>query len=346
MNQSSKILVTGGTGYIGSHTVVQLLKEGYEVIVLDNFSNSNPQVIDQIKKICGKRPQFIRIDLRGRKSVRDFIDSHPDISNIIHFAAFKSVSESVKNPLSYYDNNISSLINLLTAFQSRELNLVFSSSCTVYGEPDLLPVTENASVKTATTVYAETIQMSEQILLQCALASKNIHVAALRYSNPAGAHHSGLIGELPNGTAHQLVPSVMQTAIGKRDALTVFGNQYDTPDGSCIRDFIHVEDLAKAHIAAITFLDAAYPKIAFEAFNIGTGRGYSVLEVIKTFEQLTGEKVNYRIGENRPGDIVKLWGDTSKANQQLGWHAALGLDEMLTSAWAWEKYLSDHPFSN
>lgn len=342
--KKGKILVTGGTGYIGSHTVVELQNNGYEVVILDNLSNSSIKVLEQIGAITGKTPEFVKLDLRDKKDLASFIASRPDVTGVIHFAASKSVSESVKGPLLYYENNICTLVNLLGALEGREINFVFSSSCTVYGEPDTLPVSETAPVKIAESPYGNTKQIGEEILRETAMATETLKVIALRYFNPTGAHASALIGELPNGVPQNLVPFVTQTAIGKREVLTVFGDQYNTPDGSCIRDFIHVVDLAKAHVAAIGRMEAQRMDAVYETFNIGTGIGYSVLETVSSFERVTGVKLNYRIGAPREGDIVKIWGDVDKAATALYWKAELSLDDMLGSAWAWEKYINSNPF--
>ncbi|MDB5136361.1 MAG: galE [Mucilaginibacter sp.] len=342
--KQGEILVTGGTGYIGSHTVVELQNNGYEVIILDNLSNSNIKVVDQIKSITGIAPGFVKLDLRDKTELFHFIKSNPDLTGVIHFAASKSVGESVKNPLLYYDNNISTLVNLLNALKDRQVNFVFSSSCTVYGEPDFLPVTEDAAVKTAESPYGNTKQIGEEILRETAGATDNLKVVALRYFNPVGAHSSALIGELPIGIPQNLVPFVMQTAIGKRKELIIFGDNYDTTDGSCIRDFIHVVDLAKAHVAAIKRMEAGKMDLAYEVFNVGTGKGYSVIELINTFENITGIKLNYQVGPPRNGDIVKIWGDVSKAEKELNWKAENGLNNMLESAWAWENYIYKNAF--
>jgi UDP-glucose 4-epimerase len=338
------ILVTGGTGYIGSHTVVELQNNGYEVIILDNLSNSNIKVLGQITAITGKTPQFIQLDLRDKAALTEFIAAHRNITGVIHFAASKSVGESVKEPLLYYENNICTLVNLLGAFAGREINFVFSSSCTVYGQPDVLPVTETAPVKTAESPYGNTKQIGEEILRETAAGSTGLKVIALRYFNPVGAHASALIGELPNGVPQNLVPFVTQTAIGKRELLTVYGDDYDTPDGSCIRDYIHVVDLAKAHVAAIARMEAGKMDSVYETFNIGTGNGNSVLEVLRAFQRVNGVPVNFRIGAPREGDIMKIWGDVDKAATVLNWKAELTLDDMLASAWAWEKYINSNPF--
>lgn len=338
----AKILVTGGTGYIGSHTVVELFNAGYEVIIVDDFSNSDPKILNQIEKICGKKPEFVKLDLCDEQAVNEFAKKYADISGIIHFAAFKAVGESVQQPLKYYRNNFYSLINILTAFNSK-VKLVFSSSCTVYGQPDHLPVTETAPVKKAESPYGNTKQIAEEILQETCEVDKDLQVIALRYFNPVGAHSSALIGELPIGVPQNLVPFITQSAIGKRGPITVFGNDYHTPDGSAIRDYIHVVDLAKAHVAAIKRL-AAKQENNYEVFNIGTGKGSSVLEIIHAFEKSTGQKLNYTIGPRREGDIEKTYGDVTLANQILGWKAELGLEEMLSSAWNWETNLRDNPF--
>lgn len=344
ISERGKILVTGGTGYIGAHTVVELQNNGYEAVILDNLSNSSHRIVDQITMITGVKPGFIQLDLRNKAELFEFVNQHPDISGVIHFAASKSVGESVKNPLLYYDNNICTLVNLLNAFTGRKINLVFSSSCTVYGEPDVLPVTEEAPVKVAESPYGNTKQIGEEILRETAGATDGLHVIALRYFNPAGAHASALIGELPTGVPQNLVPFVTQTAIGKREQIVVFGDDYPTSDGSCVRDYIHVVDLAKAHVIAVERMEANQMAAVYETFNIGTGNGSSVLEVINAFEQVTGVKLNYRIGPRRDGDIIKIWGDVSKAASILNWKAELGLNEMLGSSWAWEQYIHNNPF--
>ncbi|RZF59984.1 UDP-glucose 4-epimerase GalE [Sphingobacterium corticibacterium] len=339
----SKILVTGGTGYIGSHTVVELHNAGYTPVIIDNLSNSNIQILDQIAKIIGVRPEFHQFDLCDEAKTRAFVQENPDITGIIHFAASKAVGESVEKPLKYYHNNFFSLINLLNAYQGKPINFVFSSSCTVYGEPDTLPVTESAPVKKAASPYGNTKQIAEEILEEVSAAYGNYNTIALRYFNPVGAHASALIGELPLGVPQNLLPFITQTAIGKREKLTVFGGDYETPDGSCIRDYIHVVDLAKAHVAAIRLLEKGNPNGKYDVFNVGTGNGYSVLEAITAFEKASGQKLNYVVGPRRDGDIVKVWGDVTKSTQQLGWSAELGIDEMMASAWAWEKYLQENP---
>ncbi|WP_166332588.1 UDP-glucose 4-epimerase GalE [Sphingobacterium chungjuense] len=337
-----KILVTGGTGFIGSHTVVELYQAGYTPIIIDNLSNSSIRILDQIEKIIGHRPEFHQFDLCDEAAVKNFVASNPDISGVIHFAASKAVGESVIKPLKYYHNNFFSLINLLNAYQNTPVNFVFSSSCTVYGQPDQLPVSETAPVKTAESPYGNTKQIAEEILRETALAHDNYQIISLRYFNPAGAHASALIGELPIGVPQNLVPFITQTAIGKREKLTVFGGDYETTDGSCVRDYIHVVDLAKAHVAAIKLLEKGNPAGKYDVFNIGTGIGYSVLEAIKAFEKTSGQKLNYEIGPRRDGDIVKVWGDVTKSAEKLGWKAELGIEEMMKSAWAWEKYIQEN----
>jgi len=338
----AKILVTGGTGYIGSHTVVELFNAGYEVIAVDDFSNSDPKILDQIEKISGKKPIFVELDLCDEQKVKEFAATHKDIDGIIHFAAFKAVGESVQKPLAYYRNNFYSLINILTAFNSN-IKLVFSSSCTVYGQPDALPVTEAAPVKRAESPYGNTKQIAEEMLKEACAVTPDLKVIALRYFNPVGAHASALIGELPIGVPQNLVPFITQSAIGKRGPITVFGSDYNTPDGSAVRDYIHVVDLAKAHVAAIERLQSEAGD-NYEVFNIGTGKGSSVLEIITAFEKSTGEKLNYTIGDRRDGDVEQTYGDVSKSKDILNWEAELGIEEMMSSAWNWEKYLRDNPF--
>ena len=341
-----KILVTGGTGFIGSHTVVELFNAGYTPIIVDDLSNSSVKILDQIEKIIGEKPAFYQFDLCDTEKVNAFIKENADISGIIHFAASKAVGESVQNPLKYYHNNFFSLINLLEAYREKPINFVFSSSCTVYGEPDYLPVDEAAPVKKATSPYGNTKQIAEEILEETAKANANYNIIALRYFNPVGAHESALIGELPIGVPQNLLPFITQTAIGKREKLTVFGNDFDTPDGYCIRDFIHVVDLAKAHVRAIELLEIGNPNGNYDVFNVGTGNGYSVLEAIKAFEKVSGEKLNYVVGPRREGDIVKVYGDVTKSAEQLKWKAQLGIEEMMASAWAWEKYLKENPIND
>lgn len=336
-----KILVTGGTGYIGSHNVVELQNEGYEVIIVDNLSNSYEEVLDNIAKITGRRPEFERFDLSETQKTNNFFDRHRDIYGIIHFAAYKAVGESVNKPLMYYHNNLVSLMNLLTNMNRHGIeNIVFSSSCTVYGQPDRLPVSEEAPIKKAWSPYGNTKQISEEIIEDTIKASDGIKGIALRYFNPIGAHESAEIGELPIGVPDNLVPYITQTAIGLRHQLKVFGNDYNTHDGSAIRDYIHVVDLAKAHVIALDRMLKNKNKKPFEVFNLGTGNGYSVIDVIKSFEKVSGQKLNYKIVDRRPGDVEQVWADTSFANKELGWKAEKGLDEMMRSAWEWEKALT------
>lgn len=341
---SRKILVTGGTGFIGSHTVVELYNAGYTPIIIDNLSNSNIKILDQIEKIINYRPTFYNFDLCNEAKTKDFIAQNSDIEGIIHFAAYKAVGESVAKPLEYYKNNFFSLINLLEAYKGKPVNFVFSSSCTVYGQPKILPVTEDAEVQKAESPYGNTKQVAEEILAETALVNKNYNIIALRYFNPVGAHHTALIGELPIGVPQNLVPFITQTAIGKREKVTVFGDTYNTQDGSCIRDYIHVVDLAKAHVAAIKRMENKKATTNYEVFNIGTGTGSSVLEVVTAFEKVSGVKLNYTIGDKRPGDVEQIWGDATKSSEILGWTAELGLDIMMQSAWEWEKYLNVNKF--
>ncbi|MES2417023.1 MAG: UDP-glucose 4-epimerase GalE [Bacteroidota bacterium] len=337
----SKILVTGGIGYIGSHTVVELHNAGYEIVIVDNLSNSNIKILDQLHEITGKWHEFVELDLQDADAVYSFAKNNQDITGIIHFAAYKAVGESVEQPLKYYRNNFYSLINLLTAYP--KIDFVFSSSCTVYGQPATLPVTEMSEVKKAESPYGNTKQIAEEILMETAMATVGLNVIALRYFNPVGAHKSALIGELPNGVPQNLVPFITQSAIGKRGPIQVFGNDYNTKDGSAIRDYIHVVDLAKAHVAAIKRL--ADGKVdRYDVFNLGTGKGSTVLEIINAFEQSTGKKLNYKIAPRREGDIEKIYGDVTKAKEILGWQTELDLNEMMSSAWKWEEYIKENPF--
>lgn len=337
----SKILVTGGTGYIGSHTVVELYNAGYEVVIIDNLSNSNIKILDQLHQITGKWHEFVELDLQNVDAVTAFAKKNQDITGIIHFAAYKAVGESVEQPLKYYKNNFYSLINLLSAYP--KIDFVFSSSCTVYGQPDTLPVTENSEVKKAESPYGNTKQIAEEILKETAAVTPGLNVIALRYFNPVGAHASALIGELPIGVPQNLVPFITQSAIGKRGPIQVYGSDYDTPDGSAIRDYIHVVDLAKAHVAAIKRL--AMNKVnGYDVFNLGTGKGSTVLEIIHAFEDSTGERLNYTIAPRRAGDIEKIYGDVTKSKEVLGWQTELDIHEMMRSAWNWEKYLKENPF--
>ena len=335
---ANKILVTGGTGYIGSHTVVELQESGYELIIVDDLSNSNIGVLDNIEQITGKKPAFEKFDLADRERTDDFFSRNEGIDAIIHFAASKAVGESVQKPLLYYRNNLVSLMNLLECQIKYDVpNMVFSSSCTVYGQPEKLPVTESTPRKDAESPYGNTKRVNEDILHDTIKANPQIKGIALRYFNPIGAHPSALIGELPFGVPQNLVPFITQTAAGLRDELKVFGDDYDTPDGSAIRDYINVVDLAKAHVVAIERLLNGKNKADYEIFNLGTGDGLSVLEIVKGFEKTTGVKLNYKIVDRRTGDIEKIWADTTFANEELGWIAEKGLEETLLSAWNWEK---------
>ena len=338
MSDSKKILVTGGAGYIGSHTAVELLETGYSVLVADNFSNSEPFILDRIKSISGKDFVFEQVDLSKQEEVKALFDKHPDVDGVIHFAASKAVGESVENPLLYYRNNLGSLVYMLESMLEKGIHsFVFSSSCTVYGQPDKLPVDEQAPIQKAESPYGNTKQICEEILSDTVNASPELKAIALRYFNPIGAHDSGLIGELPRGIPANLVPFVTQTAIGLREELKVFGDDYNTPDGSCIRDYIHVVDLAKAHVVAVDRLVNGNNKKGFEWFNLGTGNGASVLEIVKTFQEVTGEKVNYSVAPRRAGDIEQIWADTQFANDELGWKTERSLGEALSSAWKWEQ---------
>lgn len=332
-----KILVTGGLGYIGSHTVVELQKTGFEVVIIDNLSNSSLDVLKGIYAISGVNPTFEKLDLREKNDVSDFFKKHKDVQGIIHFAASKAVGESVEKPLLYYENNIGTLIYLLQECSKHYINnFIFSSSCTVYGEPDSLPISESAPIKIANSPYGNTKQISEEIILDTCSVSE-IKSIALRYFNPIGAHESNEIGELPIGTPQNLVPFITQTAAGVREQLSVFGNDYPTPDGSCIRDYIHVVDLAKAHVIALQRLLSLKNTTDFEVFNLGTGKGSSVLEVVNAFENVTGQKLNFKIVDKRPGDVISVYADTTKANEVLGWKSERTMEDGLESAWKWEQ---------
>jgi len=331
-----KILVTGGLGFIGSHTVVELQNEGFEVVIIDNLSNTSIGVLDKITEITGKKPDFYQIDLRIKEDVKNFFDT-TKIDGIIHFAAFKAVGESMQKPLDYYENNIGALVYLLKEMRDRKLDhFIFSSSCTVYGQADELPITENAPVKIAESVYGNTKQIGEEILKDTCKAH-NLNSIALRYFNPIGAHPSIKIGELPLGIPQNLIPYVTQTAAGIREELSVFGDNYNTHDGTAIRDYIHVVDLAKAHIAALKRLLDKTNKENFEFFNIGTGKGSSVLDVIKTFEKITKKPLNYKIVGRREGDITAAFADTTIANKELKWKTEKSLEEALEAAWKWQQ---------
>ncbi len=336
----ARIVVTGGTGYIGSHTVVCLMQQGYEVVIVDNLSNSNTNVLDGIAAITGKRPTFENLDCMDYMSMSRLFSRYTDIEAIIHFAASKAVNESVEKPLMYYRNNISSLVSVLDLMHQFNVNnIVFSSSCTVYGQPDKdhLPVNETAPIQKALSPYGNTKQINEEIIMDEAHANPKMHATILRYFNPIGAHPSALIGELPNGVPQNLLPYLTQTAAGLRPKLRVFGNDYNTPDGSCIRDYIYVMDLARAHVQAVERMLKKRSTEQVEVFNLGTGRGLSVLELISLFEKATGVKVPYEIVSRREGDIEQVWADPKKANEVLGWRADTPIEDVLLSAWNWEK---------
>ncbi len=333
-----KIIVTGGTGYIGSHTVVELIESGFEVVILDNLSNSNIDVLDGIKKITGIKPEFYKVDLADSSETDKISDVLKNADGIIHFAAYKAVGESVKYPLKYYKNNLNSLINILENMQKYSVkNLIFSSSCTVYGQPKELPVTEQSPILKADSPYGNTKQISEEIISDTIKTSEKLKAISLRYFNPIGAHESAEIGELPLGVPDNLIPYITQTAAGIREQLSIFGSDYNTPDGTAIRDYIHVSDLAKAHIAALKRLISNKNKTNSEVFNIGAGKGNTVLEVVKTFEEVTGVKLNYQIVDRRQGDIEKIWANADLAQKELIWETEKSLAEALLSAWNWEK---------
>ena len=335
-----KILVTGGTGYIGSHTTVELINEGYEVVIIDNLYNSEAEVADRICQITGIRPSLEVFDLCDRDKLNSFFKSNSGISAVIHFAAYKAVGESVNKPLEYYRNNLVSLMNLLEEMKVNGVHhLVFSSSCTVYGQPEKLPVTESAPLQPATSPYGYTKQVGESIIRDTTVSDPDIKAISLRYFNPIGAHPSALIGELPRGVPENLVPYITQTAYGLRDELKVFGDDYDTPDGSCVRDYLHVVDLAKAHVVAVNRLINGRNKASYEVFNLGTGTGVSVLEAISSFERVSGVSLKYKITGRRAGDIEKIWADPSFANKELGWKTKSTLDEAMKTAWDWEKQI-------
>lgn len=340
IKQKPGILVTGGAGYIGSHTVVALQEQGFDVCIIDNLSNSHAGVIDRIGEITGVRPEFHEFDMVDREKTDSFFSSNADLAGIIHFAAYKAVGESMLDPLMYYRNNLVSLLNILEGMKKYAVpNLVFSSSCTVYGQPETLPVKESSPVKEAWSAYGNTKQMSEDII-RFSVRAYGIKSIALRYFNPVGAHESALIGELPRGVPGNLAPFITQTAIGRRDLLEIFGSDYDTPDGTAIRDYIHVVDLARAHVAAVRRMIDCKTKSDYEIFNLGTGKGYSVREVIRSFEKVSGKKLKYRVAGRRPGDVEQVWADTTLANKELGWKAEKNLDDMMYSAWKWEQALA------
>ena len=332
-----KVVVTGGLGFIGSHTVVELQNEGFEVVIVDNLSNSSEEVLKGIIAITGKTPQFEKMDLREKAAVQDFFKKHHDVSGVIHFAASKAVGESVENPLLYYENNINALVYILQELQEKEeANFIFSSSCTVYGQAEKMPITEDASIQIAMSPYGNTKQIGEEIITDVTKVT-NINAILLRYFNPIGAHPTAEIGELPIGVPQNLVPFITQTGFGLRKELSVYGDDYPTPDGTCIRDYIHVVDLAKAHVVALQRLLNKKNEAKVETFNLGTGTGSSVLEVITTFEKVSGQKLPYKIVARREGDITSAYANTDKANAVLGWKAKSTLEDALTSAWKWEQ---------
>ena len=336
----ARILVTGGTGYIGSHTVVELMQKGYDVVIVDNLSNSNQAVLDGITAIVGSTPDFVQADCCDRVVMDALFAQYNDIEGVIHFAASKAVNESVEQPLKYYRNNVISLVTILEMMKKYSVkNIVFSSSCTVYGQPDAehLPVDETAPIQKALSPYGNTKQINEEIICDQAHADSSLHATILRYFNPIGAHPSAMIGELPNGVPQNLLPFVTQTAAGLRAELKVFGDDYNTPDGSCIRDYIYVVDLAKAHVKAVERMLAGLPTEQVEVFNLGTGRGLSVLEILRTFIQVTGVNIPYQIVGRREGDIEQVWAKPDKANTVLGWSADTPIEEVLLSAWKWEQ---------
>jgi len=340
---NKKILVTGGLGYIGSHVVVELQNEGFQVIVIDNLSNSSMDVLDKIIEITGKTPLFEKIDLRDKNMVSDFFERHSDIYGVIHFAASKAVGESTNNPLKYYENNISPLVYILQQLEKiKDQNFIFSSSCTVYGQVDKSPITEDTLLKKAESPYGNTKKIGEQIIEDTCKINNNLNAISLRYFNPIGAHSSAKIGELPIGIPQNLVPFVTQTGIGIREELSIFGKDYPTPDGTCIRDYIHVVDLAKAHVIAMKRIILKDNSDNYEVFNLGTGKGSSVLEVVNAFEEISGIKLNYMFSERRAGDIAAAFADTQKANKILGWKSELSLNEAMLSAWEWEKKINSN----
>ena len=335
----SKILVTGGLGFIGSHTVVELLNNNYEVVIVDNLSNASKNVLDGIKNITGKTPELHVFDLIDQSKVLDFFNKNIDITGIIHFAAYKAVGESVQLPIKYYENNLFSLVNIMKAASQFNLNLnfIFSSSCTVYGQAEVQPVDENTPSQQAESPYGNTKQICEEILKDYTVSADNLNIISLRYFNPIGAHPTSEIGELPLGKPNCLVPYLTQSVAGVLGQLTVFGDDYNTPDGTCLRDYIDVIDLSKAHVAALKKLENGKENPKYDVFNLGTGNGTSVLEVIQTFEKATGEKVDYRIGPRRPGDVESVYARTDKAFELLNWKATTPLSESLSNAWKWEK---------
>jgi UDP-glucose 4-epimerase len=339
-----KILVTGGTGYIGSHTVVELINAGYDVIIIDNLSNSSINVLDRIEKITGKRPAFFKTEMCNYDELEQIFVNNPGIDAVIHFAAVLQVFESVQEPLKYFENNLYSQINLMKCLRKFGIKpMVFSSSCTVYGNPEKLPVTEATPIQKAASPYGNTKQMGEEIL-EFTAAAGHINAISLRYFNPIGAHSSALIGEVQHGVPHHLVPYITETAFGKREALNIFGSDYNTPDGTCVRDYIHVSDVARAHIKAVEKLVAQNDQNnVYTVYNIGTGEGYSVLDMVKAFAEATGITINYKLVPRREGDVEAVYADTTKANQELNWKTECSLTDMMQSAWAWENYVAQNP---
>ncbi len=335
-----KVLVTGGLGFIGSHTVVELQQKGFEVIIIDDLSNSSLEVLAGITSITGKTPLFEQMDLKEKSKVEDFFENHKDIIGVIHFAASKAVGESVEKPLLYYENNLNTLIYMLKSVLNLETsNFIFSSSCTVYGQADKMPITENAPTKPAESPYGNTKQIGEEIIKDTCKVNPKLNSISLRYFNPIGAHPSAKIGELPIGVPQNLVPFITQTAAGLRKELSVFGNDYPTPDGTCIRDYIHVVDLAKAHVIALERLINGKNNYNHETFNVGTGTGSSVLEVINSFEKISETSLPYKFAPKREGDVIQAYADTTKANDELGWKAESSLEDAMSSAWKWERHI-------
>lgn len=340
-----KIIITGGTGYIGSHTAVEFINNGFDVVIIDNLSNSDIKVLKGIENICGVKPEFYNVDITDKAPLLRVFEENQDAFAIVHFAAYKAVGESVNNPLKYYHNNLCGLINLLDLMKEFQIyNLVFSSSCTVYGQPEQLPVTEDSPVVKPESPYGNTKKINEEIIQDFTIANSDFKSILLRYFNPIGAHPSAEIGELPLGVPDNLLPFITQTAIGIRDELSVFGNDYNTPDGTAIRDYIDVVDLAKAHVVSVQRLLDNKSDNDCEIFNIGTGRGVSVMEIIKSFEKVSGQNLNYKIVGRRAGDVEKVWADTAKANNVLGWKAEKNLDETVLSAWNWEQKVRSKTF--
>ena len=329
------ILITGGLGYIGSHTVVELIAQGKEVLIVDDLSNANLQVLEGLEKITGQSINFVQLDVKEASPLNELIKTHPQLEGVIHFAAAKAVGESALNPLKYYQNNVGGLLNLLQSLPTN-IPFIFSSSCTVYGDADALPIVENSPIKRPKSPYGNTKKIGEEILEEHSRAHANFKAISLRYFNPIGAHASGYIGENPKGQPENLVPYITQSAVGKIPHLTVFGDDYPTADGTCVRDYIHVVDLARAHVAAFNRLEENKSKTAYEVFNVGTGQGHSVLEVIASFERVSGKTLNYAIGPRREGDIVAAYANVDKALQQLNWSPKYSLDEAVHSAWQWE----------